>query len=405
MAAKFARLTAIALIICAVGLGGFGVFRASWKVVNADLPTMERVEVIVNTLDLPLIIAGLALITFFVGESLAQSQIEAQLRRAEISDLMEMLSRLPQVLEAHSAEAPAAKTPPPAAPIERAIPFIATPPPNIPGNGVPQLAITMKDVVAQLKELRDLTMMDDAQRKQRWTVILKQRRETLLAETTRQIQNANWTAAGRALALLEADFPSDASLADFRARIDRGRTESQAKEVSAIRGRVQDLTAIGNWDQAQLLAVKFTENFPENVEGRALLADVERERQVFTEATANRLYVEIKTDIESRRWRRARSNADKLVQMFPEHRRSATLRPQLQTIRDNAEIEERQEQEHRIQELVRAKRFKEAIELAEDVIDDFPGSPQAATLQAMLPKMRELATKDIDIEAESVVQE
>ena len=75
----------------------------------------------------------------------------------------------------------------------------------------------------------------------------------------------------------------------------------------------------------------------------------------------------------------------------PGHRRSAAIRPQLKTIRENAEIEERQEQERRIQELIRAKQIPEAIDLAEDLLRRFPNSPQADSLQKLLPKMRELA--------------
>jgi len=84
----------------------------------------------------------------------------------------------------------------------------------------------------------------------------------------------------------------------------------------------------------------------------------------------------------------------KLLECAPGHRKSVAIRGQLKTIRENAEIEERQEQERRIQDLIRNKQFFDAIELAEDLLQRFPNSPQAETLQKLLPKMRELAIGD-----------
>ena len=93
------------------------------------------------------------------------------------------------------------------------------------------------------------------------------------------------------------------------------------------------------------------------------------------------------------------TNAVKLLECAPGHRRSAAIRPQLKTIRENAEIEERQEQERRIQEMIRTKQIPEAIDLAEDLLRRFPASPQADSLHKLLPKMRELAIGN-EIEAE-----
>jgi tetratricopeptide (TPR) repeat protein len=421
MSPRFARFAAILLLACAAGIGGLGVFRASLKVVWSNSSTIDRVGEIVNTLGIPLLLGGVAIVVYAVGETQARNEENARALQQSIGDLTEAIARLPgnlqmaapppdqtesqqtsstpEKIQAPQAQAPGAQ--PPAPPAERMIPFVQTAAPALPGDASPQANGAMRETVALLKEIRELTLMNESQRQQRYAIILRQRREALLAETSRQIQHGQWPGALKALAALEADFHDDPAVAELRARVERGRAESEAREVSAIRGRIEDLMAIGNWDLAHALATKFNENFPHNAEGKQLLERVDRERQVYIESTANRLYTEIKTDIERRQWRRARVNAEKLLQMFPGHRRSATLRPQLQTIRDNAEIEERQEQEHRIQELVRGKRFAEAIELAQDVVDDFPGSPQAATLAAMLPKMRELAVQE-EMESEGV---
>ena len=84
-------------------------------------------------------------------------------------------------------------------------------------------------------------------------------------------------------------------------------------------------------------------------------------------------------------------HSERLLQQFPTHRLADKIREQLKTLQDNAEIEERQELEVRIQELIRAGHFEQAIELAEDVIRRYPMSPQAESLETLLPRIRELA--------------
>ena len=48
------------------------------------------------------------------------------------------------------------------------------------------------------------------------------------------------------------------------------------------------------------------------------------------------------------------------------------MRQQLRTIQENADIEERHEAEVQIQELIRTGQFRDAIDLAEEIIHGFP---------------------------------
>jgi hypothetical protein len=220
---------------------------------------------------------------------------------------------------------------------------------------------------------------------------LQHRRNYLVAEVGRLSELKEWSAAETAVAAVASEFPDDPSLKELRARVAAGRKNVERDSFSALHDRVEDLMAVWAWDQAYADAARFIENFPDHSEGRELLARVMRERDAYIENTANLLYEEIRSDIERRSYRRAMTNAVKLLECAPGHRRSAAIRPQLKTIRENAEIEERQEQERRIQEMIRAKQIPEAIDLAEDLLRRFPSSPQADSLQKLLPKMRELA--------------
>ncbi|MGD0461324.1 MAG: hypothetical protein ABSB74_02430 [Tepidisphaeraceae bacterium] len=260
---------------------------------------------------------------------------------------------------------------------------------------------SMHQVLALLQEIRDLALLSDAQRQQRLQESLQHRRNYLVAEVERLSQLKEWSAAENAMAAVAIEFPDDPILKELRTRVAAGRKDVERDSFSSLRGRVEDLMAVWAWDQAYTEAARFVANFPDHSEGRELLARVMREREAYVENTANLLYEEIRSDIERRSYRRAMTNAVKLLECAPGHRRSAAIRPQLKTIRENAEIEERQEQERRIQEMIRAKQIPEAIDLAEDLLRRFPNSPQADSLQKLLPKMRELAIGgEVEAEAE-----
>jgi hypothetical protein len=250
---------------------------------------------------------------------------------------------------------------------------------------------SMHQVLTLLQEIRELALLSDAQRQKRLEEALQHRRNYLVAEVGRLSELKEWSAAETAVAAVASEFPDDPSLKELRARVAAGRKNVERDSFSALHDRVEDLMAVWAWDQAYADAARFIENFPDHSEGRELLARVMRERDAYIENTANLLYEEIRSDIERRSYRRAMTNAVKLLECAPGHRRSAAIRPQLKTIRENAEIEERQEQERRIQEMIRAKQIPEAIDLAEDLLRRFPSSPQADSLQKLLPKMRELA--------------
>ncbi|HEX4053415.1 MAG TPA: hypothetical protein VHX86_04045 [Tepidisphaeraceae bacterium] len=250
---------------------------------------------------------------------------------------------------------------------------------------------SMHQVMVLLQEIRELALMNDAQRQEKLREAQQHRRNYMVTELQRLLDLKEWGAAEGAMSAIASEFPSDSGLEELQGRVAAGRKEAERDSFSQIRERVEDLMAVWAWDQAYSDTARFVENFPDHSDGRELLTRVKRERDAYIEETASRLYEEIRSDIDRRLWRRAMTNAVKLLECAPGHRRSVAIRAQIKTIRDNAEIEERQEEEARIQEMIRMKQFPEAIELAEDLLRRFPNSPQAESLQKLLPKMRELA--------------
>jgi len=190
---------------------------------------------------------------------------------------------------------------------------------------------------------------------------------------------------------LESQFPGDPHAIGCRRDLEASRRESEAKVVRHGSERVEHLMAIGSWDQALTAVNQLVENFPRSTDARDLLARVARERDVFIDTNVQTLYSELRRHIEQHQWRPALSCVQKLLSKYPMHHRAQQMRQQLRTIQENADIEERQEAEVQIQEMIRSGQFRDAIDLAEDIIRRFPASPQADAIEAMLPRLQELA--------------
>jgi hypothetical protein len=253
---------------------------------------------------------------------------------------------------------------------------------------------TIHQVMTLLHEIRELALMSDDERQHRLAESQKHKQNFYITEIRRLLELKEWAAVENTLVAMETEFPAHPDLPQLKAQLEAGKQEAEHGAIEQLRERVENLMAVWAWDQAYTETARFVENFPSHEEGRQLLQRVMAERENYIENTANHLYEEIRLDIERRLWRRAMANAVKMLESAPGHKRSVAIRAQLKTIRENAEIEERQEQERRIQELIRGRQFFEAIDLAQDLLQRFPTSPQAESLRTLLPKLRELAVGD-----------
>ena len=188
--------------------------------------------------------------------------------------------------------------------------------------------------------------------------------------------------------------PSSASVAIEMPRpasSDHDAESVEERDFAREREKIESLMSIARWDDALAAAEELAHDFPDRGESRVMLERVRRERTVFVEGLASRLYEQVKQASERKQWRKALSAARRLVDELPTHPRAAKVKPTLETLAANAEVEERQERENEIQLMVRSHRLDEAIELSERLIADYPKSPQAVKLRELLPKLRERA--------------
>jgi hypothetical protein len=382
------RLIAIILVVGGVLLGVLDAYGTAKMPISAEESLGSRLPAVAQAVAMVLGMVGLGALMYALAETIESGPANNPAREKEtkqaISDLHQSMQRLELTIQHVADQQKEMATRGPA---------------NLGDLGVADTLAggsigsseSLHQIMTLLQELRELTLLSDTQRQERLADSRHQRRDHLAAEVQRLLDLKEWFAAENAIAVLENDFPDSPNLESLKTRLAAGKQDAQQSAIGQLRERVEDLMAVWAWDQAYAETARFVEKFPEHQEGAELLQRVMTERENYIESTANRLYEEIRTDVDRRSYRRAMANAVKLLECAPGHRKSVAIRGQLKTIRENAEIEERQEQERRIQELIRNKQFFEAIDLAEDLLQRFPTSPQAETLQRLLPKMRELA--------------
>ncbi len=256
-------------------------------------------------------------------------------------------------------------------------------------------------VIELLDEIRELSMMSDSQRKARFLHHSKRRKTLLLRQAINHVGAGQFAEAERILEQCTAAYANDEDVERVRNQLADARNAAALTAVDNVRVQVEDLMALSRWDEAMGIADRLTADYPSSDDAQALRDRIARERDIFRNAACQRLYDEIKVDVDHRDWRRALAGTQRLLEQFGDLPRAERIRSTVRTIQDNAEIQERQELEARIQELIRGRRFTDAAELAEEVIARFPASPQADKLRELLPKLRDHA---VNHEAGDLVQ-
>jgi len=249
----------------------------------------------------------------------------------------------------------------------------------------------LEEILAQLKELNDNILMTDEQRREK----AQRRRERLRRKLVNDIRDAldaaDFARAGRGLAELKDKAPGDEQIEPLRKRLHDARRAARDEEIAAATRRAGDLMATGAFDQAVAEVFALAQRHPDEPAVASLLDRVRREGRMFNNQRRDRMYNEIVRLGEARQWRQALGAARRYIQAFPTGAGTDAVRTMLATIENNARIEEVRELRDHIRDLIERRRYGEAVEYAQDVIERFPGTRAAEELGRQMNRLRELA--------------
>jgi len=120
---------------------------------------------------------------------------------------------------------------------------------------------------------------------------------------------------------------------------------------------------------------------------------VRREHEAFTREQISGLFQDLRSATDRKDWPRAVLLAQELISRYPDDPEISKLSADLPTLRENADAQERREEETLFKELLLSQRYDEALQVAQRVMNRFPGSPTAVELEKLVPKVRDLAEK------------
>ncbi len=193
------------------------------------------------------------------------------------------------------------------------------------------------------------------------------------------------------LGLLRKVYPGHPRCDELQARLDKVRAAALARQLEEKKKLVADLMAVAEFTRAKEVARELLREQPASVEAIALLDRVKREADTFFQEQRRRMYGQIEQHVEARKWPEAVASARRFLDAFPETREAQLVCAQMPTLEENARIAEVRTLRDEIRSLLERHRYSEAMELAGDVVERFPGTAAAEELRKQMPRLEKLA--------------
>jgi len=263
--------------------------------------------------------------------------------------------------------------------------------PMRPDERVGEQAMTDQEIIDLLHEIAENTLLNDSDRAVKRQRVSEDDRTRRLEAIEDLIRGGEWSAARRAVAELIKRYPDAPEGRQAHDRVEKAAAKGEEEDLKNTTGRVEELMSISAWDKAVEIAEETVGKHHTSVKARQLLDRVQRERRLFRQEQVRRQVLDVERAVERHRYREALALAASFLETYGDTPEAANLRTQVDTLRENAEVEERKQLEGEIKDLIHRHRYDEAYDLAAKVIDAYPTSPQARILREQLPKLRERA--------------
>jgi tetratricopeptide (TPR) repeat protein len=251
----------------------------------------------------------------------------------------------------------------------------------------------LRQILEQLAELNANTLLTSEEREAKRLRKRSELAERLSRQITAAAREESFDEAAQLLERLREEIPDDPHLEELRLRIEEGRREQTRRILQGRMQRAADLMAVARFDEAIDVAEQLHREHPEHPETDGLLERVKRQAQTFEYEQRRRLYSELHAHGEARHWKQALEVAHRLMDNYPDSTEATQLKSLLPTLVDNARLEEVRQLRDRFVDLVERRRYPEAAELAKHVADNYPETTAAEELRAQLPRLHELAFK------------
>ena len=252
----------------------------------------------------------------------------------------------------------------------------------------------LQRLVSEVMEMNANVLMSQPQREAKGLRRQERLAVDLLAAFEKALAGHEFAHAEACIGQFEAELPADPRLGEMESRLSEARAAVEARDVEAETQQVDDLMAVASFDDAQLVADGLLAAYPGSQSAQALVERVRREATVFFREQRERLYGEVQRNADARRWRQALEAASQLVQAHPGSAEADAAKSMLATLEDNARIEEVRQLRDDFRDMIKRRRYAEALEIAHDVLERFPSTQAASDLRGQIGRLRELAAEE-----------
>ncbi len=258
-----------------------------------------------------------------------------------------------------------------------------------------QLSERIEQLMARIDEVESTVMLSPDELRQRRTERQSQRLEQFRSRIREAMDQQDFAQAQHVLDELAREQPGREEVASLQARLDQARNQAEGEQFSNAVQRVEDLMAVSRFEEALEAARRLRDAHPDAKGAEALVGRVQREHDAYRDERRSRLYRQVEKLVTARQWGKAVQSAEEFLDAYPDAKEAELVRVQMDTLRENARIEEVRAYRDRIRDYIERRRFSEAIELAQEVIRDHPDTAAAQELRQQLPRLKQLAADRI----------
>ena len=257
-----------------------------------------------------------------------------------------------------------------------------------------QQAHWLEELVHLTRELRDIELLSEPERAAR----LKHESDELVQQLGHDIpallREHNLQEAQQRLQRARRRFPSLAQWDALARQIEQARAQFETHDLEMATREVDDLAALGAWERAVDIVRTLRQRHPTSEKVAELTRRVALARDKATAEERARLMSQAQDATNRRQWGQALRLVETVITRFPGSAEAHELRIQLSTVRTNAEIQRRQEMEAQIRGLLKEHHFSDALRIANELIEQYPESPQAHALrEQILPRLEQRAAE------------
>ncbi len=249
----------------------------------------------------------------------------------------------------------------------------------------------LEELVYLTREVRDIELLSESERATRLKVEVHELVQQLERDVPALLREHNVEEAHRRVQRARRRFPALPNWDALDLQIEQTRAKFEAHDLSVATREVDDLIALDAWDRATSVTRELQRRYPTAEKVAGLVRRVASGRDKATADERAHLMAQAQEASDRREWTEALTLVKTVLQRFPESAEAHELRDQLPILQSNAEIAARQEMETAIRDLIKEQRYREALRVADQLLERYPNSPQAAVLRDQLPRLRQKA--------------